>query len=465
MMSMITNYKGFNRVTSIVKPEQQFKALFDQFEEGILIVDHTGKIVYANKKYADIFSVNFNDIVRKKFNKVTHDEALDFAFRNKTKVLGSLRFEQFCKNIKVSVYPVINENGFEGLVALYSLLSKERAQIVGDSTFNKNNSCDDLKNNTLNKKFDNIITKNKDMYTIMKSAKKAAKVSSTVLIRGESGTGKELIAKGIHNLSPRKNKPFIKVNCGAIPEHLLESELFGHEKGAFTGAVATKIGKFERAQGGTLFLDEIGDMPVHMQVKILRVLQEKEFERVGGTKSIKCDVRILSATHKNLEELVNQGQFRQDLFYRLNVISLTLVPLRNRPEDIPLLLNHFINSYQKKMDSQVKSVSKKVINVLQNYTWPGNVRELKNLMERLMVMTESEQIEIEDLPSHLSKLYKVNSISPICSTEESFKTLEEYEKEIIFKALQKFKSFNATGKALGITHKTVAAKARKYGFI
>src|ERR1051326_192106 len=234
--------------------------------------------------------------------------------------------------------------------------------------------------------FSNIIGSGRAMKRIFELVDTIAGLTSTVLIQGETGTGKELIAKAIHFNSPRKDQKMVSINCGAIPENLLESELFGHVKGAFTGAVQTRIGRFEQASGGTIFLDEIGNMPVSLQVKLLRVLQEREFERVGGNSTIKVDVRIIAATNKDLAASVKSGEFRRDLYYRLNVVSVVMPPLRERSADIPLLVGHFVEKYSQKFSIKAKRISREAMSSLMNYSWPGNVRELENAIERALVL-------------------------------------------------------------------------------
>jgi DNA-binding NtrC family response regulator len=247
-----------------------------------------------------------------------------------------------------------------------------------------------------------LIGESEAMREVMVQVEQMAPVSSTVLIEGESGTGKELVARAIRLLSPRRNKPFIAVNVGALPETLLESELFGHEKGAFTGAAERRLGRFELADGGTLFLDEIGEIPPATQVKLLRVLEEREFMRVGGTQPIKVDVRVVAATNQPLRELVEAGQFRTDLFYRLNVLRIYLPPLRERPEDIPLLVRLFIQSYSEQHDRRFHGISAAAMQILMEYPWPGNVRELRNLVESMVVLSPGHEIQPENLPRQIT---------------------------------------------------------------
>ncbi|HLC25781.1 MAG TPA: sigma-54 dependent transcriptional regulator [bacterium] len=246
--------------------------------------------------------------------------------------------------------------------------------------------------------FENMVAKDEKMIRIFKLISRVADNDATVLIAGESGTGKELIARAIHQKGPRCHSPFVAFNCAAVPDNLLESELFGHERGAFTGALEKRVGKFELADGGTLFLDEIGSMRIDLQAKILRALQEREIERVGGSKTIKVDVRIVAASNADLRDKVMKGQFREDLFYRLNVIPIWIPPLRDRREDIPLLIEHFLNKYNRKFNRQLKGLTPSAHTVLVNYNWPGNVRELENIIERLVAIGETPYIHLDDLP-------------------------------------------------------------------
>lgn len=288
-------------------------------------------------------------------------------------------------------------------------------------------------------KFDNIITSDKKMHEIFSMVSKVLNNDITVLVNGESGTGKELIARAIHYNGMRKDKPFVVVNCASIPRELLESELFGHEKGSFTGAYQKKIGKFEYAQGGTLFLDEISEMDVSLQAKILRLVQEKEFERVGGNEIIKSDVRIISATNKDLKECVDNGEFREDLYYRLNSFPLLLPPLRERRRDIILLVNYFVDKFNKKFGKDVKGFNKKALKQMYDYEWPGNVRELENTVERCMVLTDSELIEENVLPPQLLSSNGSGSIKlngPLFSEESPIIPFEKLKEEAIRHALK-----------------------------
>ena len=308
-------------------------------------------------------------------------------------------------------------------------------------------------------RIENIIGQSDRMQEVFDSVYRVAPSKATVLLRGESGTGKELIAKAIHYMSLRSKGPFVKFNCASIPEGLLESELFGHEKGAFTGAISSRSGKFELAHGGTMFLDEIGDLPISLQPKILRVLQEKEFERVGSDKTIKVDVRIITATSRNLEELVSRSTFREDLYYRLNVIPLFLPPLRERGEDIPLLMEYFLGKFNKENNRSVV-LDKSALQVFLNYNWPGNVRELENTIERLVIMCSSDNITSLDLPVALS-IRRVK-ISGSGTTLEA--DIQEIERTNILSALEKTGGIQArAARLLGITPRQIGYKIKKYG--
>lgn len=307
-------------------------------------------------------------------------------------------------------------------------------------------------------RIENVIGQSERMQEVFEAVHRVAGSKATVLLSGESGTGKELIAKAIHYMSPRAKGPFIKFSCASIPEGLLESELLGHEKGAFTGAVSLRKGRFELADKGTLFLDEIGDLPLNLQPKILRVLQEREFERVGGEKTLKTDVRLIAATSRDIEALVREKMFREDLYYRLNVVPILLPPLRDRKEDIPLLIDFFLRQYNKENNKAVK-LSPDALNVLIDYLWPGNVRELENAIERLVVMSRGNTIRAGDLPLPLSA-----PITKGLSVKGSLRsTIEETESARIVDALDKTGWVQAkAAKLLGITPRQIGYKIIKY---
>lgn len=311
--------------------------------------------------------------------------------------------------------------------------------------------------------YENIIGQSSAMQEIFNIIDKVAKQDSSILIEGESGTGKELVARAIHNKSDRKDQPFIRVNCGALNENLLESELFGHEKGSFTGAIRQKRGRFELADGGTLFLDEIGDISANMQIKLLRVLQEQEFERVGGEQTLKVDVRIISATNQNLREALHDGRFREDLFYRLSVIPIKIPPLRDRREDIPLLAEHFLQKIMHNRAHEKRVLSEKSLNLLKTYHWPGNIRELENVIERLVVISSTQEIAPALTAQQLGY---TGDETEIVLSETLEKALQDFERNLIIKALKEADGVkNRAAKILGVRTSTLYYKLQKFGLI
>jgi transcriptional regulator with GAF, ATPase, and Fis domain len=307
--------------------------------------------------------------------------------------------------------------------------------------------------------FKGIIGESKVLKKVLRQVEAVAKTDTTVLIRGETGTGKELIAHAIHDLSTRKDRPLIKVNCPAIPSGLIESELFGHEKGAFTGASSRKIGKFELANGGTIFLDELGDFPVESQAKLLRVLQEKEFERVGGVETCKVDVRVIAATNSDLEIAVKEGRFRVDLFYRLSVFPIILPPLRERREDIPLLINYFIKKYATGFGKDIKSVDDRTMDRLKGYYWPGNLRELISVVERAVILSTSDTLEIDES--------FIESSLDASTMDDTISSLEDIQRKHIIKALNqtgwRIHGNKGAAKILGLNPSTLRTRMVKLG--
>jgi two-component system response regulator HydG len=309
--------------------------------------------------------------------------------------------------------------------------------------------------------FDNIIGKSSAMQQMFATLSMVAPTDATVLIAGESGTGKELVANALHENSHRRERPFIKLNCAALHENLLESELFGHESGAFTGAAGRRKGRFELANKGTLFLDEIGDMSLQTQAKILRVLQEGEFERLGGAETIRVDVRLLAATHKNLHDMIEAETFRQDLFFRLSVVPVTLPPLRDRATDIPELANYFLNHFAEKNRKDIKDFHPEALSLLMQYDWPGNIRELENTVERAVILCLGEQITPQDLPPHL--LSEDVRERRMTQAQDSF-TLRDMEREVIRSTLEKTgNNKSQAAKQLGVARQTLLNKIKEYG--
>jgi len=324
-----------------------------------------------------------------------------------------------------------------------------------------------------------IIGKSSALQEVFRILAKVAPSDSTVLVTGESGTGKELLVRALHRNSKRADKPFVPINCGAIPRELLESELFGHEKGAFTHAIRTKVGRFEMAQGGTVFLDEIGEMDLSLQVKILRVLQEREFERVGGGKTIKADVRVVAATNRDLEEEVRKGTFREDLFYRLNVIPITLPPLRERGEDVIVLARHFLRGFCTNRRASGLELAEEVLNIFARYSWPGNVRELENFMERMSILCEEDIVGVADLPDKILRETGVDVPKrPVAAVDQSFRWpelrdmrekqlglkefLDQVEERLLTEALGEVEGIkNKAAEILGIKRTTLIEKLKK----
>lgn len=317
-----------------------------------------------------------------------------------------------------------------------------------------------------NNRFQDIIGQSDKMLNLFEMVDKIASSDSTIIINGETGTGKGLIAKAIHQNSDRADKPFVAINCGAIPENLLESELFGHTRGAFTGATATKTGKFERADQGTIFLDEIGDMSPDLQVKILKVLEEGEFEAVGGTKTIRVNVRIIAATHRDLEEEVQKGNFREDLYYRLYVIPFTLPPLRLRRSDIPHLVSYFLEKSNSKNNRKVSGLSMRAMEAIKMYHWPGNVRELKNIIERLVVLKGEGKITCDDLPDKVKQPGGLVSHQQVEITDNGIclnTAVSEFEKALILQTLEKTDWIkNQAAKLLQLNRTTLVEKIKRH---
>lgn len=305
-----------------------------------------------------------------------------------------------------------------------------------------------------------IVAGSASMLSVLETVRKVAPTSATVMIYGESGTGKELIARAIHQLSDRAQRPFVSVSAGALPETLLESELFGYEKGAFTGALQAKPGRFELANGGTIFLDEIGDISPAVQVKLLRVLQERVFERLGGTRSIEVDVRVVAATNRDLQELIAAGTFREDLYYRLNVVPISLPPLRDRPEDIPRLTAHFLE----KIGAGNKRIAPEAMQALVDYKWPGNVRELENTVERIVILSRGDEIGLDDLPAEIRSGFVLQGGERCFVLPESGVNLEEVEMDLIAQALERTgRNVPRAAKLLGLTTKTLEARMQRLG--
>jgi len=375
-------------------------------------------------------------------------------------ILKPFKFEEILTSVDSALYyykMLKNENIPKGLVSKANLLKRfSQSKLLLENTILRTQLKDKYR-------FENILGISFGMQKVFELIERVADTSATALITGESGVGKELVARAIHYNSSRKDSPLVVVNCGAIPENLLESELFGYEKGAFTGAFSTRYGKFEIANTGTIFLDEIGDMSLNLQVKILRVLQERTLERIGGSKTIKVDIRVIAATNRILEKLVKEGAFREDLYYRLNVVPIHIPPLRERRQDIPLLLNHFLEQSNRLNDAAIEGFSEEAMDILINYEYPGNVRELQNIVERNVVLKKTGCIVVEDLPE---KLWNVkNKEEQQLDIQRGYESLvTEFEKSIIAKALQETKGVKSkAANILNLNRTTLIEKMKRFG--
>lgn len=447
--------------------QERLHLILETVEDGICVVDALGVITYVNPSYLRITGMTRSEVEGKLLSHISPHGGRARALATGQPVLGHISHKANGQTIAANVTPIIVEGEVTGVVSVIKNMFEVEAFM--DKLHQVTEQAEYLKQELRRsrkpvKAFDRFIGGSGNVVEALAIAGKAAESLATVLIRGESGTGKELVAEGIHFGSPRAHGPFIRVNCAAIPSALLESELFGHERGAFTGAIRRKQGKFELAHGGTIFLDEIGDMEKSMQVKLLRVLQKREFQRLGGEETLQADVRIIAATNQDLEKMMATGMFRDDLYYRLNVIPIFLPALRERQADIPLLAEYFLNRIATTLNKPFRGFRQEALEALCRYQWPGNVRELENVVERVLTLSDGPYIELDSLPGYLREIPQ-SAASGSCMKDDSILPWEDYEKEIIEKALVRYGSFNRAAKVLGLTHKTVAAKARKYGLM
>lgn len=446
---------------------ERLELILENVHDGVAMVDERGTLIYINSAYERMWKVSGQDVVGKRIDEFSQHKADREVLKTGRNQLGiTVETKEKTKAV-VNAAPLILDGQFRGVISTYLEVTDlkimlERLQMAEDKLAYYQEEME--KEWGRHQSFMQVIGHSSAIESALRLAGKAAKSSATVLIRGESGTGKEVLARAIHAASQKITGPFVGVNCAAIPETLIESELFGHEKGSFTGAIQRKIGKFELANNGTLFLDEIGDLSRDMQVKLLRVLQEMEFERVGGNETIQVKVRVLAATNRNLEEMMKKGEFREDLYYRLNVIPITMPPLRKRQGDIPLLVEHFLEKVCQAEDVELKTMSLRALRVLERYDWPGNIRELENIITRAVAMSDGSMIDLDDLPGFLHPSQEMSD-GLIQMRAGGLATMEEYDRAIIQKALELYPSYNQAAKALGITHRTVALKAKKYGLV
>ncbi|MDA8234158.1 MAG: sigma 54-interacting transcriptional regulator [Clostridia bacterium] len=443
----------------------ELDAVLASVQEAIEVADNHGVIKYVNPAFSRITGISEETRIGENIFNVSPDGALAECLRAKKSIVG-YRTKVGGTNAEVisNSAPIFVDGQMEGAVVVFQHIT-DVMKIMEDlkkSTTIIENLYDRLGQITGSKySFDSVVGNNEGLRQVIDLSKKAAQSNSTILLLGESGTGKEIFAHAIHQASPRREKPFIKVNCAAIPETLLESEFFGYEKGAFTGAVKSKLGKFELANGGTIFLDEIGDMNLYLQAKLLRVLQEMELEKIGGNYTVKVDVRVIAATNRDLKELIKKGEFREDLYYRLNVVELTLPPLRKRNDDLPFLINYLIVKFNRQLGKKVKGISKNAKNILTAYDWPGNIRELENVIERAMVTTD------EDIISHKHLLHYIEQLSDQSQAQVSeIVPFDEMERVLLKKALDRYgysvEAKKLAAEALNISLATLYNKLKRY---
>ncbi len=465
-VSMLTNVSW--QLKEIKELKEKYQLILESVQDGICFFDNNGEITYVNAAYCKIIDKKAKELIGVNVRELSPEGDRVKVLEHGKAVRGGISKKENGVTVVSNVNPLIVDEQIMGGISIIKDITE--VQTLMEKLSKASAKADYLQEELIRVKklgpaFENIKGVSGKLYDCMTTAAKAATSKYTVLIRGESGTGKELIAEAIHYSSSRASEPFVRVNCGAIPPTLIESELFGHEKGSFTGAYKTKLGRFELADKGTIFLDEIGELDKSMQVKLLRVVQSKEFQRVGGEKNIKVDVRIVAATNQDLEQMVKNGEFREDLYYRLNVIPIWLPPLRDRREDIPILAEHFCERISEDLGKDKIMFEKEALRALKNYTWPGNIRELENVMERTMILMEGNVVRAENIPMYIldnQRQIETDDFECIVEKEVDMLSWEEYEKIVIEKALEKYKSFNAAGKVLGLTHNTVAAKARKF---
>lgn len=446
-----------------------FFNILDNIEEAIIIIDTTGRIFYTNSRYSQILNIPQRKIIGKYIQDIEQDTELIKVLKTKKAVSKEKTYiKSLKKYVSIRLFPLFNNDNFIGAFSIFKDITEitqlndevKRISDVAEGFSNQIKEQQELKNSDFigdSPEFSNLISK----------ALSVAKTDAVVLIRGENGSGKEILTNFIYKNSLRNNKPFITVNCAAIPENLIESELFGYEDGSFTGAKkGGKAGKFQLAEGGTIFLDEIGDTPLSMQAKLLRVLEEGEIEKIGSSKNIAINVRIIAATNQNLEELIEKKLFRRDLYYRLNVITLNIPPLRNRKHDIILLTNFFLEKFNNKYGKSL-IFSPDVYNYFYNYNWPGNIRELKNTVEYSVILCTSSTVSLADIPSSMLEkesthnLTNNNSIKNYTSLKDA---ITQYEYDVFVDALNKCNNNRSrTMELLKLSRRTFYRKLKELG--
>lgn len=460
---------GVHAVTSSVIPRWDRKLLFEilnNIHDVVLVIDSDTTIVYANEAYARILGVPVGRVLGRRLDKIEPNSKTITALRTgRVSNNGRDYLDSLGIDVVGSSFPLYDGKNIIGAVSIFKNitevvhLNRELQLTKGVANYFKEQL---EQREQLPLSFKEYVGQNSRLKETLILAAKVALTDSTVLILGESGVGKGVLARAVHNASRRKDRPLIKVNCAAIPENLIESELFGYEDGAFTGAKrGGKLGKFELAHEGTIFLDEIGDMSLTMQAKLLRVLQEKEFERVGGTKTIKVNVRVITATNRDLKSMIDNGTFRRDLYYRLNIVPLYLSPLRERKDDLPVLAKTFLDQFAGIAGHEF-TLSSQVIKLFQAYDWPGNIRELQNVIEHASIVCSNDIIEVRHLPAQMITLYEDNQGNPD-KPHDIKEILGRVEKELILSALATYENRTQAMKALGISRGSFYDKLRRYG--
>lgn len=441
--------------------QEKLNLVLESVSDLIALTDQNGNFTYMNAQMEQLLThLKLRSYVLEMVSKTEWRDIVD----KKDSFVKVVKFLSKDKYI-LKINPLLLDEEFKGVVLSLSPYNEMRELLQKMNLMEQRTKYLEQelsKHMKLDDAFQTIVGNSETLLETLSMANKVSKTNATILITGESGTGKELVARAIHQSSKNKDGPFIRVNCAAIAPNLIESELFGHEKGAFTGAIKAHQGKFELAHNGTIFLDEIGDLPLDIQVKLLRVLQEREIERVGGSRTLMLNVRVVAATHHDLNQMVEEGAFREDLYYRLHVIPIHLPSLKSRKEDIPLLVDHFRKQFNQQLERNIKGYESGFLEALGSYHWPGNIRELQNVMERVMTLADEEILSLHDLPKYILNRQASSSQLKISGDILLF---EEYERHIFEYAAQYYPSYNQLAKALGLTHKTVAAKLKKYGIV